>query len=286
MSDRSYDGSLSSYDSMAAVMAWPDDYAPLRIAVVHLLLNDKLCNVEQLVTPLNILGGADGREEVLIVTEKLIRSAFSKAGTDHIALLEDMKIEGSAEKIIRCRMGLQTGSYRNNDRKTIFDIGVYEDEIVAEIGCRKAMPDNHPLNNWSQIRNEIDLLADVRSRLREFLVRQNVANDKRSKSDHKSKKNKRKKQQKRKDPPAETAPPSTIAITPADPTESHAIPAESKRPKAEDVSLSDLENEYNSLAGKLRELRKTIISRRGSLLALKSGNETDSTMNSTNDKAK
>ena len=71
--------SFDSFDSVVHVN-WPSTHSPLRDAIFHVFLIDELfgvrCSSDQLVTALNSLGGADGREDVLLVDERLIRDAF------------------------------------------------------------------------------------------------------------------------------------------------------------------------------------------------------------------
>ena len=77
---------MSSFDSQSSIKSatlsdWPDAHHPLRVAIFHLLLNQEIaghrCTDHQLVTPLNLLGGADGREDIIVVSNKLIREAFA-----------------------------------------------------------------------------------------------------------------------------------------------------------------------------------------------------------------
>ena len=59
---------------------WPATHHPLWSTIFRLLLNEDLagkrCVVDQLVTLLNSLGGADRRDDVLVITNNLIGEAF------------------------------------------------------------------------------------------------------------------------------------------------------------------------------------------------------------------
>jgi hypothetical protein len=78
--------SSTSFDMSTVAAAWPKKYAPLRAAVAHLLLDERLakvrCSSDQLITPLNSLGGADGRSDVSMVDADLIKTAFSKGDNE------------------------------------------------------------------------------------------------------------------------------------------------------------------------------------------------------------
>ncbi len=85
--------SCDTIDSSAALGQWPATHGPLRDAVAYILISDKIagfrCTPDQLVTPLNILVGADGSEDVDFVDEDfLIKSAFSNCGNDFHASYE------------------------------------------------------------------------------------------------------------------------------------------------------------------------------------------------------
>ena len=65
------------------------------------LLDERLagmrCTSKQLITVLNSLGGADGRDEVMLVTEELIRKSFSKCGQFVLTSYEKLKIAEGGE---------------------------------------------------------------------------------------------------------------------------------------------------------------------------------------------
>ena len=83
--DSSLDESLSLLSSQdSTITEWPVEFEPIRQAIYHLLQHEELVGVrstsEQLVTPLNSIGGYDGSDELLNIDEKLIKKAFTGSG--------------------------------------------------------------------------------------------------------------------------------------------------------------------------------------------------------------
>mmetsp|Transcript_15484 Transcript_15484/g.33547 ORF Transcript_15484/g.33547 Transcript_15484/m.33547 type:complete len:80 (-) Transcript_15484:700-939(-) len=56
--------SVSSFESMDAAVTWPPECSPLREAIAYILLDSRLkgirCTADQIVTPLNYIGGFVG----------------------------------------------------------------------------------------------------------------------------------------------------------------------------------------------------------------------------------
>lgn len=81
-------GSVDSYNSLEGSNStkWLPEYKRVRNAIAHLLLHPRLHGVlytsEQLVTPLNFLGGVYGRDEVMMMSEGIIKQAFSRCGEE------------------------------------------------------------------------------------------------------------------------------------------------------------------------------------------------------------
>jgi len=109
-----------SFDT-AAWIGWPLKYQPLRVALAHLLTGENLqnvrCSADQLITPLNSIAGAGTNDAVMMVTEQLIKNAFSISEDDLYFSYESLGINGANDICwIQCRFK-RSGSSRNNTKR-------------------------------------------------------------------------------------------------------------------------------------------------------------------------
>ena len=138
---------MSSFDSLESVITvnWPSTHTELRDAIFHLLLNDRLygirCSADQLVTALNSLGGADGREDVLLVDERLIKDAFR--GGDEFSVPYNnpiIDIDKGGKGWFNARVNMYVGSSRAGSRRAITDFGYFGSEFEGVFSYRRADP--------------------------------------------------------------------------------------------------------------------------------------------------
>eukprot|EP00581_Thalassiosira_minuscula_P019209 CAMPEP_0183733012 /NCGR_PEP_ID=MMETSP0737-20130205/39934_1 /TAXON_ID=385413 /ORGANISM="Thalassiosira miniscula, Strain CCMP1093" /LENGTH=257 /DNA_ID=CAMNT_0025966175 /DNA_START=85 /DNA_END=856 /DNA_ORIENTATION=+ len=170
------DGSLSTLGSMcdSSAAVWPVEYAPLREAAGHLLLDVQLqlipCTAEQLCSPINTIGDSAGRDDVIPVTEDVIKKAFRNCGNEFLFSLQSLVIKEGGDQVVLTRIGQPVGSYREGNRKKITDFCVYPSEIDYSVRIKAATgekkPSPHPLNIWSR---SLQIPIDVRHRLHSFL---------------------------------------------------------------------------------------------------------------------
>jgi len=83
-------GSVESYSSLSSVsvaateVEWKAATVAVRKAVLYILSHESLVgrrvSAADLITPLNLLGGADGRDGIYQVDEDLIRKSFTQPG--------------------------------------------------------------------------------------------------------------------------------------------------------------------------------------------------------------
>ena len=167
---------MSSFDSLESVITvnWPSTHTELRDAIFHLLLNDRLygirCSADQLVTALNSLGGADGREDVLLVDERLIKDAFR--GGDEFSVPYNnpiIDIDKGGKGWFNARVNMYVGSSRAGSRRAITDFGYFRSEFEGVLSYRSVGPDVHPLDNWQRYKNKIDIPVHVKQSLNLWL---------------------------------------------------------------------------------------------------------------------
>jgi len=177
----------------SAGATWPLALKPIRDAVGHLLLAPSLaavrCTAEQLITPLNSIGDATGREDVMLVTAEMIGKAFSNCGQEFPAY--------TMETSIFQREGKQITSGVLKKREGIIDFGMFGSEIDAEIQERMAntklsnsdghTPPPHPLDNWGKIRRKMEIPDEVKQELHTFLKKRMADKKHREKSAAKKK---------------------------------------------------------------------------------------------------
>ena len=163
--------SMSSFDSLESVITvnWPSTHTELRDAIFHLLLNDRLygirCSADQLVTALNSLGGADGREDVLLVDEHFRGGGkFSVPYNNPI-----IDIDKGGKGWFNARVNMYVGSSRAGSRRAITDFGYFRSEFEGVLSYRSVGPDVHPLDNWQRYKNKIDIPVHVKQSLNLWL---------------------------------------------------------------------------------------------------------------------
>jgi hypothetical protein len=255
---------------------WPEEYQPIQDAVAYFLLTESLaavrCTSEQLITPLNSLGGADGREEVMLVDKEMIGRAFSKCGKEYTVLYEDMLIDQGGEAVMVCRIGKQFGSAREGNRRRVTDFGCFSSDIDAEIQERVLSrsdqpPPPHPLeSNWGKIRRELNVPDEVKQALHDFLKKK--MRDKKQRDNRKSKKKSKRMRSPAKDPkpkekpPTEEAPSSPQATAPPEVSpnnKSPTKPAHQKKARVDLPSKQALEEKYKLLATQLKSVRGMLL---------------------------
>ena len=140
-------------DSLASV-SWPSDHWPLRNAIIHILLNNRLkgicCTPQQLVAPLNIVGGCDRREELLAVTEQLIKAAFRKCSVEFCVLYTSMGIEkGVEDGILSLHLQKKIGSARTGSCVVITDFSFFPNFIDQGLTAKNEgqPPPQYPLDS-------------------------------------------------------------------------------------------------------------------------------------------
>ena len=96
-------------------MSFPPKSAPLRKAVLHVLLTQELegivCRFDQLISPLKLLSGPSGDDNFAEVDYKLIKHAFTQNGiSEYKARYRDMDVaDDSGENFLMCRIGKRLG---------------------------------------------------------------------------------------------------------------------------------------------------------------------------------
>ena len=116
-----------------------------------------------MITALNSLGGADGREDVLLLNERLIKDAFR--GGDEFSVPYDNPVINIAEGRSGCfsaRVGMRVGSSRDGLRCRVTDFGYFRSEFEAVLAYKRPEPDFHPLDHWQRYKNVITIPDHVR----------------------------------------------------------------------------------------------------------------------------
>jgi len=277
VSSRSMRSRSSSIESFGSVnFHWPDSHRPIRDAVAHLLLTDSLltvrCSAEQLITPLNSIGDATGREDVMLVDKEMIGMAFSNCGKEFCAPYEEMQIEEGGEAVLICRVGQRVGSAREGNRRMVTDFGVFANDIDAAVqdlklsGSDSSPP--HPLDNWGKIRREMKIPNKVKQELHQFLKDKMTAKKRKEKSKSKGKSKRMRSpvksakkgsdgMKKPSNPKAARNPPSEVSPTPRSPTK----PADPKKARVELPDMEELQGKYWLLMGQLKHVHGQILER-------------------------
>ena len=172
--------SLSSMSSdTAAWIGWPLKYQPMRVALAHLLMDENLqnvrCSADQLITPLNSIAGAGTNDAVMMVTEQLIKNAFSISGDDLFFSYESLGINGANDMCwIQCRFK-RSGSSRNNaKRERHVDFCSFKDvnerDRMEEMEQGNDQREQSTLNNSSLFRRQSNMPDDVCQNFRDMLI--------------------------------------------------------------------------------------------------------------------
>ena len=195
-----YDGGYSDSTSSTADIEleqdnieWHAKSHDLRLAIIHILLDERLygrrVTPEQLITPLNALGGASGRSDVYTVDANLIRKAFSSRGRSRFSIQLDQidTFSGTewADRVFFCRMGAS----RKRDSNKATDFGVHAHTLQAEMDIENNT--EPPVNIDRQFLEMVNIPAEVKERLNTYLKRKMVEKNSRDKSSSSGKKKRR-----------------------------------------------------------------------------------------------
>ena len=129
-------------------ITWPLYHVALRIAIAHILKNDRLrnvrCTAAQLIPILHSLAGVqEGIDDREKVTVDIIKTAFSRMGEHYTVPYSKIGIEGTNESLI-VRNGYRSGSSRQdreraNDFCYINDISTEVNDIAVESSIHSIM---------------------------------------------------------------------------------------------------------------------------------------------------
>ena len=218
-SRRSFNDSFSSLESLDTVcIEWPMDLDPIRQAIFHLLCHDDIagirCSSEQLVTPLNSLGGFDGSDQLLPVDTGLIHRAF-KGSSDQPFYVPYCNLGIAEEGVLYACVGVRSGSSQAT-RKTYYDFGFYDEEGIDGPPPERALDERigHPLNNWVRYRRTVDIPGEVKEALRCYLTKKKAAMEKRRKREKDKSKKEAAKRERERGQPAEISPHPASRTTP------------------------------------------------------------------------
>ena len=145
-------------------MSFPPKSAPLRKAVLHVLLTQELegivCRFDQLISPLKLLSGPSGDDNFAEVDYKLIKHAFTQNGiSEYKARYRDMDVaDDSGENFLMCRIGKRLGR-----SEKIYECGRFIGDDFSFVPNATTTP--HPLD-----------LPSFKKKLQK-LVPQNVQDD-------------------------------------------------------------------------------------------------------------
>lgn len=256
-------------------IAWPPKYAPLRLAILHIIshpnLHGRRVDVEVLKTALNTLSEDDLGEKILEIDEKLIKQAISRMDKEFIITFDNLGIEGfEGDQVFYARNGKRYGKKKKgSDNKTITDFGVYDGVLEAFMDV-----DNIDGTVESDVvtiitRQPIKAVpVDVKKRLQNYLKELKTDKDNRAKrGDNKSKSAKEKKKKKGTKRKAADIQPEALQhlcqiaeAERAQLTEEERVEADEQRKKArleETVSMMEQykqkRDELNTLRSKLKE---------------------------------
>ena len=118
---------------------WKTNYAMVRkamIEVVHSVVEyeGKRCNIELLITPLNVLAGVDGNEQYISFNKDLLKTAFQNT-TDSIEYFADC--EGDLSTAFKGTLHIRIGK----GKKGVADIGLFRNKTDARRGMANVSKD-------------------------------------------------------------------------------------------------------------------------------------------------
>jgi hypothetical protein len=273
-------GSVESYSSLSSVsvaateVEWKAATVAVRKAVLYILSHESLVgrrvSAADLITPLNLLGGADGRDGIYQVDEDLIRKSFTQPGkTEYSIVFEEMRNlgligEGELDDIdddytFLLRVGHRPGSWRKDERvDAVTDFGVHTNWIQAfeDLDKHIEQPMKNPLGNGREFISNANIPQAVKDGLNEFLTqKQNDANRREKKASSSKRK--------RKDPPKNITPPKEKDDATA---AKKAKGGEEDEAKKEDTSsVADLQKEYDELLQKKADIEMNMATVKSSL---------------------
>ena len=275
-----YDGGYSDSTSSTvdieleqADIEWHAKTYDLRVAIIHILLDERLhgrrVTPEQLITSLNVLGGATEGDNVYNVDTKLIRTALQSRGRktfsiqlNHTGIATFSETEW-ADRVLYIRMG---ASRSRSNQAT--DFGVHNNTLQAEIDIeRNTKP---PVNIDRQFLEMANIPAEVKDRLKAYLKRKMTDKNSRDKSSSSGKKNRRRERK----------------------SKAVVIDEEAEAAKAEaEAELASLQKDYEELikskeviVEQITNIRNTLKSKSAEL-KVKEGDDMDDSKKGGNDEA-
>ena len=166
---------------------WPLYHVALRIAIAHILKNDRLrnvrCTAAQLIPILHSLAGVqEGIDDREKVTVDIIKTAFSRMSEHYTVPYSKIGIEGTTNESLIVRNGCRSGSSRRDSRERANDF-CYINDISNEVNDI-AVESEHPLNN-AEIQRAISIPENVLQRLIAYLKEQKKNKNKNKKGGQK-----------------------------------------------------------------------------------------------------
>ena len=243
---------------------WCRSHAAVRYAVASILYGfggyeGKRCKLEDFITPLNVLAGVIGREDIAHFNEGMIVKAFqNNNNTQYFA--DCIDFTGFSGTLHICMGGRMESQPNNSEDAPVFDIALFPTKAAAVKGMKYANKYKAKYicaTRFRKCASTIETPDDIGGRLREFLrkARKSVdqtneksssKKEKKQKEDERREKDRKRKRQERDDeeqPIAMAVAEIFVSAFEMDVTEKRQV-------------LNEVESEYNALAEKLELLNQ------------------------------